>query len=123
MQLPKYKPINKRVVKYCKYSGCGKEFVGRPIQKYCDFHTDPHHRKRIRAKPENPGVKNQVFMHTFKDTTKAQFPCALPGCTERFVLEIFPRQYIYPKYCEKHRNEFQRELFARQQRLHLAEEG
>ena len=123
MQLPKYKPINKRLLKYCKYNGCGKEFVGRPIQKYCEFHTDPHHRKRIRARPENPNVKNQVFMHTFKDTTKAEFTCALDGCHRKFALDIFPRQYIYPKYCEEHRNEFKRERFERQSRFNLAEEA
>lgn len=90
------------------------------MQKYCDYHTNPRHRKKFRPKPESPGVKNQIFLHHFHDATRVEFPCALPGCDEVFRINVYPGIEVYPKYCEKHRTEFQRMLFARDQRLKLA---
>ena len=120
MQLPKYKPVEKKTLKYCDYMECGKEFFGRPIQKYCDFHTDPHHRKRIRHRHEGPAIKNQIFMHHFKDKTKIEFECALEGCGKDFEVDVYPKLYVYPKYCEHHRNEFQREHFMRNIKFQMA---
>jgi hypothetical protein len=34
--------------------------------------------------------------------------CALEGCQNQFEVKIYPRQYIYPKYCPEHRNEYKR---------------
>jgi hypothetical protein len=34
--------------------------------------------------------------------------CALEGCEHQFEVKIYPRQYIYPKYCPEHRNEYKR---------------
>ncbi len=34
--------------------------------------------------------------------------CALEGCIHQFEVKIYPRQYIYPKYCPEHRNEYRR---------------
>lgn len=34
--------------------------------------------------------------------------CALEGCDHQFEVKIYPRQYIYPKYCPEHRNEYKR---------------
>jgi hypothetical protein len=34
--------------------------------------------------------------------------CDLEGCTHQFEVKIYPRQYIYPKYCPEHRNEYRR---------------
>ena len=34
--------------------------------------------------------------------------CALEGCKQHFEIKIYPRQYIYPKYCPQHRNEYRR---------------
>lgn len=120
MNLPKYKPVKKKTTKYCKYMNCGKEFLGTPVQKYCDFHTDPHHRKRIRPKPEKPAVKNQIFMHHFNNTIKVEFDCALNGCGKHFCVDVNPKQYVYPKYCENHRNEYRRCNFMRNRKMKIA---
>jgi len=120
MQLPKYKFVEKKSIKYCQYMECNREYYGRPIQKYCDFHTDPHNRKRIRPKAEGPQIKNQVFIHKFKSRTKIEFSCALDGCEKLFKVEVFPKQYVYPKYCAKHRSEYQRDFFKRSQGMKLA---
>jgi len=34
--------------------------------------------------------------------------CALEGCDHQFEVKIYPRQFIYPKYCPEHRNEYKR---------------
>jgi hypothetical protein len=40
--------------------------------------------------------------------------CALEGCDNQFEVKIYPRQYIYPKYCPEHRNEYKRIRHLRQ---------
>jgi hypothetical protein len=35
-------------------------------------------------------------------------PCALGGCDNQFEVKVYPRQYVYPKYCPGHRNEYKR---------------
>ena len=115
MQMPKYNhnALKKRMVKYCQYQNCGKEFIGIPIQKYCEIHLDPHNRKRIRPICESPGVKNRIFKHFFSHGTLVEFICNLEGCGKKFLVEIIPKQFIYPKYCETHRSEFRRINFER----------
>jgi hypothetical protein len=34
--------------------------------------------------------------------------CALEGCENQFEVKVYPRQYVYPKYCPVHRNEYKR---------------
>lgn len=34
--------------------------------------------------------------------------CALEACDNQFEVKVYPRQYIYPKYCPDHRNEYKR---------------
>lgn len=113
MQLPKYRAEKKKRVKYCQYAACGKEFIGVHVQKYCDFHTDPHNRKRIRPKREDPGVRNNIFSHGFAGRVNAVFCCALSGCGREFAVSLYPGQKIYPKFCENHRSEFRRWNFTR----------
>jgi hypothetical protein len=120
MVLPTYTPVQKKSTKYCKYMGCEKEFYGVPIQKYCDFHTDPHNRKRIRQKPEDIQIKNQLFLHKFQNPTQIEFHCALDGCDKEFYVDIYPKQFVYPKYCEEHRSEFRRFNYDRLKRLRMA---
>jgi hypothetical protein len=96
------------------------EYLGVPNQKYCDIHKNPHNRKRIRPKGEKPGIKNQIFLHEFMNATSVEFTCALPGCGEKFRVQLYPRQYVYPKYCDKHRSEYQRFYFERTHAYQMA---
>jgi hypothetical protein len=34
--------------------------------------------------------------------------CDLEECANHFEIKIYPRQYVYPKYCPSHRNEYKR---------------
>ena len=40
MQLPKYKKKKRIKLKICQGPGCGREFWGHPIAKYCELHRD-----------------------------------------------------------------------------------
>jgi len=114
MQLPRVTKQNLKnriqahKVKLCAYEGCGKEFVGHTLRKYCDFHIDINNRKRIRRPVTDPAINNLVFKHKFNETKEIIFKCAFEDCNEEFKLKIYPKVFVYPKYCEKHRSLFKR---------------
>jgi hypothetical protein len=111
MQLPKYKKKKREKLKICQEPGCGKEFIGHPIAKYCPDHRNISNRTRKVKIYESVDVKNFVFSHNFTDVTEIERACSLPGCNRRYILKIYPKQKIYPKFCEEHRNDFKRKLF------------
>jgi len=115
MQLPQYKRNRRQKEKYkiCHEPGCGKEFWGHPIAKYCELHNDPKKRVRRRRRVTNIRDENMVFEHRFSEVTSVEFPCALKGCCKKFIVKVFPKQYVYPKYCEEHRVIYRRGLFLR----------
>jgi len=108
MQLPKSRRRQKLREKKCQYPGCGKIFFGIHISKYCPEHRQDRYRIRKRAKAEDVNIKNQTFRHSFTEVSTMVMDCALDGCEHQFEVKIYPRQYIYPKYCPEHRNEFKR---------------
>ena len=118
MQLPvsKSKKHSKVVLKYCQEPGCGKEYLGHPITKYCEYHRILSNRKRKKVVYEPVETYNKIFKHKYIDTTKIEFFCELDGCNESYYVNIVPRQYVYPKYCPEHRNEFKREHFVNKQK-------
>jgi hypothetical protein len=118
MRLPKTSK-NKKRMKHgiCQMEGCGKEFLGHPIAKYCDLHRDPKNRNRKKKIIERPDVKNQDLNHKVSEVTDMEFVCKLIGCNEKFRVMVYPRQYIYPKYCPNHRSEYRRQNFTRMLRL------
>ncbi len=56
---------------------------------------------------------NQLFKHNYGYCHERQSACALEGCGKDFSFVLVPGQIIYPKYCEQHRNRYQRERFVR----------
>ena len=54
---------------------------------------------------------NQIIKHNFKKEQFRKETCHLPGCHNSFVFMLIPNQVVYPKFCDKHRSEYQRELF------------
>ena len=116
MQLPKYIKKNRFKFKICQEPGCGAEYFGHVISKYCKIHSDVKNRKRKRKGPTDPSILNMVFEHHFEEVTLLEFPCAVPGCKNTFKLYVYPKQKIYPKYCEEHRITFKRETFVRRRR-------
>ena len=123
MSLPGYQQWmnSKTKAKICKEPGCGREFFGHAISKYCEMHSDPRKRKRI--KPKYIDVTNQISpvkCNAAGDTIDAEFTCALEGCGRTFRVKVYPEQktfrQIVPKFCELHRNEYRRQLFVRMKR-------
>ena len=102
----------KKIWKICKE--CEKEYFGPVISKYCEIHRDVSKRKRVRKTFEEPSVKNKVFNHRFNDVVNLEFLCQLDGCHKRFKVKVYPKIFVYPKYCEKHRNEYRRVSFKRE---------
>ena len=108
MQLPKSRRRQKLREKKCCYPDCGKVFYGIHISKYCPEHRQDKFRIRKRSKPEDVNIKNSTLEHDYTEVTTMRMSCALEGCSNQFELRVYPRQYIYPKYCPEHRNEYKR---------------
>jgi hypothetical protein len=99
---------------------CGKEFFGHAVRKYCDIHLDDKSdgRKKLRKIYQeriNSRYPNINQENNFKnnEVLKLKVTCALPGCGESFELVLYPKQEVFPKYCEIHRSEHQRSFFKR----------
>ena len=65
MQLPKYKKKKRIKLKVCQEPGCGKEFWGHPIAKYCDDHRDIKQRQKQKKDIENIESKNIMYFIPF----------------------------------------------------------
>jgi hypothetical protein len=108
MQIPKSRRRQKVREKRCLYPGCVMEYFGLPHAKYCPEHRKPKYRIQKHVTPENVNVKNQTLNHNYTKVTDLVLNCSLEGCNRAFEIRIYPRQYIYPKYCPEHRNEYHR---------------
>jgi len=114
MQLPKTPRGQKFKEKVCQYPDCKKTFHGIHISKYCVEHRKDKYRIRKRTKPEDVNLKNQMIQHKYTTVVEQTMNCALKQCDNQFTIKIFPRQYVYPKFCSEHRNEYKRERHLRQ---------
>lgn len=115
VQLPKYKKKKRIKLKICQY--CGKEFWGHPIAKYCELHRDVKQREKTKKSPEPGDSNNKTHQHDFIEVVEQSWVCELEGCDKEYVVKIFPKQFVYPRFCEEHRNEFRRRNWARQKIL------
>ncbi len=121
MQLPKYKKKKRIKLKVCQEPGCGREFWGHPIAKYCELHRDIKQRAKHKKEFESVEVKNMVFKHNYTEVLDLEFLCCLEGCDQRYTVKVFPKQFVYPRYCMEHRNDFRRANFLRMQRMRQAQ--
>ena len=112
MQLPKYKKKKRIKLKICQY--CGKEFWGHPIAKYCELHRDVKQREKTKKSPEPGDSNNKTYSHDLIEVVEESWICELDGCGKTYVVKVFPKQYVYPRFCEEHRNEFRRRNYTRQ---------
>jgi hypothetical protein len=108
MQIPKKARLPQLIEKKCTIDGCEALFQGGPSSKYCTAHRDPKTRVKEKAAPELVTLKNQLVQHEYTNVETVIHTCALEGCKEIFEVKIFPKQYVYPKYCPEHRNEHKR---------------
>ena len=115
MQLPKYKKKKRIKLKICQY--CGKEFWGHPIAKYCELHRDVKQREKTKKSPEPGDSNNKTHSHELIEVVEETWTCELDGCDKTYVVKIFPKQYVYPRFCDEHRNEFRRRNWIRQKQI------
>lgn len=115
MQLPKYKKKKRIKLKICQY--CGKEFWGHPIAKYCELHRDVKQREKTKKSPEPGDSNNRTYNHEHIEVQEETWTCELEGCGKTYVVKIFPKQFVYPRFCEEHRNEFKRRNWTRAKQL------
>jgi len=111
VQLPKYKKKKRIKLKICQY--CGKEFWGHPIAKYCELHRDVKQREKTKKSPEPGDSNNRTHNHDFIEVAEESWTCELEGCGKKYVVKIFPKQFVYPRFCDDHRNEFKRRNWIR----------
>ncbi len=116
MQIPKKARKAKPEEKKCENPGCENLFWGSHSAKYCPIHRDPKNREKKQPKIEDVTRDNQIIEHENSEVTAIQASCALEGCSEQFEIRLYPKQYVYPKYCPEHRNDHKR-------RKHLMERG
>ena len=77
------------------------------------MHRDIKQRQKQKKDVDNIESKNIIFRHNYTESMDLTFKCCLEGCNESFVIRVFPKQYIYPRFCEEHRNDFRRANFLR----------
>lgn len=106
--------------KICSFPGCKKTFFGTAKSKYCYEHRKKKYRKQIDAKKvaakkeaENTNNTNFVFNHMFTSAHDIIRECDLECCYNKYKIRVFPRLFVYPKYCPDHRNSWKRELFIK----------
>ena len=113
MKMPAYKKKKRVKFKICQEPGCGKEFWGHPIAKYCEIHRDIKMRSKPVKEIVTPGDVNLIIEHDHKEPVKEIVTCSLEECNKQYSITLFPKQFIYPKYCTEHRNEFKREVYLK----------
>ena len=114
----------KEKLRPCAFPGCTEMFFAKGKQKYCDEHRKPEHRSQLygKAPGETPVFDNDgkyihaddlnlVIKHTYVEAQKLMVCCAC--CGTPYEIAVIPRQYVYPKYCFEHRNEFKRNLYLK----------
>ena len=92
MQLPKYKKKKRIKLKVCQEPGCGREFWGHPIAKYCELHRDIKQRAKHKKEFESVDVKNMVFKHNYTEVLDLEFCCCLDGCDNKYIVKVLDRK-------------------------------
>lgn len=98
------------VLKTCHQDGCNIKFTGHPVRKYCDNHIDPKKRPRKKIIHDDISVNNRRINHTFTNSHDVEYICAFDGCKNVMSVRLHPKTFIYPKYCDKHKQEHKRRM-------------
>ena len=115
MQLPKFRKDRHKCnkSKICHEPGCGKEFIGHAISKYCEIHCLPRNRNRKRIIKFDTDADNQIIKYNGIEPLNMILKCALSGCRNEFKIVVLPKQDEYPKYCCEHRQGHRRRIFLK----------
>ena len=111
--LGKSKP-QKLKKKKCAFPECDVVFIGRGKAKYCEEHRKAKYRKELYKKNDNEGEGIVTIEHEECFAKEITRECGLEGCTTEYEIKLIPRLTEYPNYCPKHRNQYQRERFLKE---------
>ena len=114
--LEKKKRIEKLQDKVCKFPGCNKKFRGTGKSLYCKIHREKKYRKEIdKAKNDLNNALNDInnpnFTLNHDYTTSTTIVRKCDCCDNTYEIMIFPKTFIYSRYCSDHRNEYKRKLY------------
>jgi hypothetical protein len=114
MNLPTVHKYERLKLKKCKYPECNQLFNGTGFSKYCAEHRKKEYRKildKLNKKVVIIENANQYYEHELIKPATISFNCAL--CKAAFDIKIYPNVFVYPKFCESHRNEYKRKLWLK----------
>jgi hypothetical protein len=105
-------------VKKCEFIGCDTTFFGRGKTRYCTEHRKKKYYFSLYHKEKpTPIDVNQVIQHKNIYSPNMTLKCSLEGCNNNFDIVLTPRVYVFPKYCQEHRNEWKRQLFLKNNQI------
>ncbi len=107
----------RRETRSCKHPGCGSRFEGSPTSLYCPQHRTRKSRAERFIPKEIVEAEecNLLLETTEKKPLVKSMTCSLDGCQRQYSFTVYPDHKIYPRYCENHRTEHQRNHFSRMQ--------
>ena len=124
MRIPKDKRKRRRKErlkeKICKYPGCNKIYFGIGRSCYCPNHRSRQARQVMLAqtsKNKTIPLANMTIMH--ENSYAVQLIRSCDCCNSEYEITLFPGIYIYPKYCELHRNLYKRRLYEQQHAINI----
>ena len=120
MPIPKYVAgLNRRkVTKYCEYPGCGMEFMGYKMAKYCDTHRGSESLDMLRKRGRKAKIarSNQVWMDTLIKINARGMEGQVvfrecQTCQQQYSFVLHKDVSSYPRHCHDHMNEHKRNLY------------
>jgi len=107
---------HKKVFHVCQFEGCNKEYYAVHQNKYCEEHVKSKYKKVLYCKAkidpiEDVKLHNVYIKHDYVSSLDLRLNCDC--CGKPYQIKLLPRQFVYPKYCETHRNNYKRELFQK----------
>lgn len=108
--------LEKKIKKICQFPKCNETYLGTGHSKYCEEHRKIEYRKVIDQEKNEEEKEfrklnnvNQIIKHSFTSCRIIKVICQT--CGKEFDVLMKPKVYVYPKYCELHRNEWKRRLY------------
>ena len=118
----------KLILKKCAFPGCKIKQKMTACARYCTKHRQRKYRKlidavKIAAKKAEEEARNpnQTIKHNYTSPICIMMKCKLDGCNKEFEVKILPNVFVYPKFCENHRNSWKREFFLNKNKEHVKE--
>ncbi|MEM4261085.1 MAG: hypothetical protein QXG00_07625 [Candidatus Woesearchaeota archaeon] len=120
-QIPKKKKRERLIEKHCMFVDeegirCKTIFFGTGKSKFCKIHRQPKFRKIIdkdkiiaKKKAILERTANITINHKYNESMEITRTCDC--CGKEYTFILYPSVYIYPKYCEDHRNEWKRTYY------------